>query len=309
MRCALTLLLLCAAACGDDGSTSEWIGTEGDGGPSAGDGDGDGNGDGDGDGDAAGDGDGDSGDDAGASVGDGDGDGDATGPMFDADGCPTGKGPDMVRIADHCVDSTEVTQAQYLAFLDSGPDLYGQPESCQFYGSFRPSNAGGCADVFDPAQLGDHPVTCVNWCSGQAFCAWAGKRLCGATGGGTNEGARDDAAQSQWYDACSMGGATAWVYGDARVAGTCNDNSPSDGTTAVGSLPGCEGGHAGLFDMNDNVAEWTDECPLGVDPADDNCAARGGAHDNNSKACDHEQSEKRGYRGNDVGFRCCGEAQ
>src|SRR4051794_9023397 len=37
----------------------------------------------------------------------------------DPQGCPTGRGPTMVRIGagDYCIDSTEVTQAEYDAFL------------------------------------------------------------------------------------------------------------------------------------------------------------------------------------------------
>src|SRR5689334_12145134 len=42
------------------------------------------------------------------------------------DGCPSGRGPAMLRIdvaAPFCIDTTEVTRAQYKTFLDSAPPI------------------------------------------------------------------------------------------------------------------------------------------------------------------------------------------
>lgn len=76
-----------------------------------------------------------------------------------------------------CVDRTEVTNAQYLEFLEAG----------------APSTVASCADAglvprtgwpYGPGQ-GRAPVASVTWCGAQAYCQWAGKALCGVKGVGT----------------------------------------------------------------------------------------------------------------------------
>src|SRR6185437_5545544 len=122
------------------------------------------------------------------------------------------------------------------------------------------------ATFFDPPTKGSDPVVCVDWCDAQAYCAWAGKRLCGAIGGGpaTTYG---DPNESQWYNACSNGGTTSFPYGNDYVAGDCNGGAT---VAAVGTTPGCQGltsPYFGIFDMSGNVKEWEDHCmPRGLAP-------------------------------------------
>src|SRR6185437_7737843 len=115
------------------------------------------------------------------------------------------------------IDNTEVTQASYSLFLASHPQPDPSSSACSWKTTFEPGKEpsqtlgvdGRCAKkqatFFDPPTKGSDPVVCVDWCDAQAYCAWAGKRLCGAIGGGpaTTYG---DPNESQWYNACSNGG-------------------------------------------------------------------------------------------------------
>ena len=48
-------------------------------------------------------------------------------------GCPTGRGPTMIAVGTYGIDSTEVTQSQYAAFLAAkAGDTSGQPSQCQW---------------------------------------------------------------------------------------------------------------------------------------------------------------------------------
>src|SRR5215472_5996844 len=55
-----------------------------------------------------------------------------------ADGCPAGPGPAMVLTDTFCVDSTEVTNAQYAQFLSAGWNVSNQPPRCAWNTSFAP---------------------------------------------------------------------------------------------------------------------------------------------------------------------------
>src|SRR5690348_8422215 len=143
-------------------------------------------------------------------------------------GCPTGRGPAMIEINDvptpYCIDSTEVTNADYKAFLDSSPSTAGQPPGiCDFNTTFVPETLDGSAEWPPSAAADAFPVVYIDWCDAYAYCAWAGKRLCGEIGGGPNpinEYALP--SRSQWYHACSENGARVYPYGNDYDASICN---------------------------------------------------------------------------------------
>lgn len=221
--------------------------------------------------------------------------------------CPTGlQGPSMVRVDDFCIDATEVTSAQYAKFVASkNGDASGQPAVCSWNGSYVP--AASCTSL---ATADGAPVACVDWCDAFAYCAWAGKRLCGRIGGGPNTAALASAADSdQWYRACSHAGEHKYPYGDTYAAQACNDAARgTNAPVAVGTSPNCEGGYAGLFDMSGNVVEWTDNCK-GSTGATDGCQIRGGAYDDDGTSTFLECATASGNSRQSVdptkGFRCC----
>jgi formylglycine-generating enzyme required for sulfatase activity len=219
-------------------------------------------------------------------------------PIDDA-GCPATP-PRMVRITGYCIDSTEVTQSQYAAFLDSAPRREDQPDGCASNTSFVKHNDGNI-DV----EHGPLPVS-ATWCDAYMYCKWAGKRLCGAIGGGASPYGTTDPAKSEWLEACSRGGSRAHPYGATSDAGACNDGPIGGAVVEVGSFTDCVGGYPGIFDMEGNVSEWVDECepgPTGV------CAHRGGSFATEMRTCDQYESHPRDVAFTGYGFRCCADAR
>jgi formylglycine-generating enzyme required for sulfatase activity len=224
--------------------------------------------------------------------------------------CPGTGGPPGVPVGTYCIDATEVTNAQYLAYLvERKGDTSGQNPQCGW-------NTGTYAlQPYDPwpvaAGLENYPVVGVDWCDALAFCKYYGKRLCGRIGGGgLTMQERDDATKSQWYAACSHQADSLHKYscGNDLVDGGCN-LSPSSGPAAVGTRP-CEGGFPGVHDLSGNVAEWEDAC----DPYDPDaglwnpaCLRRGGAWTYLDTCATNFGGDypPRTFQSGDTGFRCC----
>ncbi len=224
---------------------------------------------------------------------------------------------DSYQHKDFDLDAYEVTNASYAAFLAAHVDPATQPVFCAWNTSFVPS-------VGWPAPGEDtHPVEAVDWCDAYAYCAWAGRRLCGNIGGGTNATVYfDNGDQSQWFRGCTGGlsgtsssGWLAYPYGNVYDAGACNGaDYGANATIAVGAATGCQGGLAGLFDMSGNVSEWEDSCTDG-DQSDAGpargptaqCGRRGGGFqdDAGGLACEGDILSPRTTAATGVGFRCC----
>ncbi|MGH7297105.1 MAG: formylglycine-generating enzyme family protein [Polyangiaceae bacterium] len=153
-----------------------------------------------------------------------------------------------------CIDSTEVTNAQYAAFVQAvGTTPSGQNPACLWNSSYQPASqdAAGGPCSYDPAAKADYPVACVNWCDAVDYCKWAGKSLCSTTAAGS------------WYRACSSGGQYAFPYGNTYQPGKCVDYSDYDASQPVGTAATCQSvdpAFAGVFDLLGNVAEWSANC-------------------------------------------------
>lgn len=211
-----------------------------------------------------------------------------------------GRGPEMVNVGTYCIDKTEVTNGQYQAWLDTTPAT-NQTGRCSWNRSF---------DRFQNRNTWETdttPVIYVDWCDAQAFCQWAGKRLCGKT---------------QWLDVCSSPRAHEYPYGATYAANACNGDNNRGKAVAVGSLSTCTGTEApynAVFDMSGNVEEWIDACQNGSsgDGSSDQCAVIGGGwYDGEEwlkcdssypfprrRAVDSDPDET--DYSNEVGFRCC----
>jgi formylglycine-generating enzyme len=216
--------------------------------------------------------------------------------------CAGGEGPATVRIDGVCIDSTEVTNDDYQAFLSDEPSTTSQPEECAWNDSFVPAG-------WPPATgTSEYPVGSVDWCDARAYCSWADKRLCGRVGGGAVDwGARSDRHENEWYRACSGAAASRYPYGSDFDAARCVVSG--DSSAPAGSKASCEGGYAGLFDLIGNVWEWTDSCvnsdPVGAEEFQ--CDRRGGAFTVQPTDADCTAGEllRRNLQQPDTGFRCC----
>jgi hypothetical protein len=215
------------------------------------------------------------------------------------------------------VDATEVTRGQYAEFLRArAGDVSGQPAYCSWNTTHVPVNQW--PPVGDEVAL---PVNYVDWCDAQAYCRWAGKRLCGRIGGGSvphDNKSYIDATIDQWFAACSGGGTKRFPYGNTYDATRCvGEHAPGGGLSGkpspVGSFPGCEGGYPGLFDMSGNIVEWEDEC-VAYTGRTDLCRERGNSYQGDDglpgnpgayAGCDENNSNTRDSAGATRGFRCC----
>jgi formylglycine-generating enzyme required for sulfatase activity len=230
-------------------------------------------------------------------------------------GCTYAHPPTMVRLSSGCIDSTEVSRAQYEDFVAASPTTPKHDGPCAWNLTYQPDKGYIIANT-KPSD----PIRGVDWCDARDYCAWAGKRLCGKVGGGslTFDGYVADRKQSEWYMACSQQGKNrSYPYGtdldDTYKAGYCNIGYADAGQhaqTPVGSLPQCTIPDAGVYDMIGNVMEWIDACESTSDAGADRCRTNGGVWrfgdyatcDFNATTTDRERSTQNDWS---VGFRCC----
>ena len=257
--------------------------------------------------------------DAAAWVGDAPGQGAGVGdqpvdPGHD-DPCGKGlKGPWMVPMilpmgGSFCADSTEVTRWQYAAFLTARYPLSEQPLHCAWNDSYVPWS-------WHEQTRDDLPAVSMDWCDARAYCAWAGKRLCGRVGGGTVGLQQSlDPLRDEWGYACSGGGKHAFPYGDTYVPTACvtngydgipGDQEATDFLRPVKSAPACIGGFSGLYDLSGNAFEWEDAADQNAGPQDV-MMLRGGDFQTGvaDSACLSPSGDKRSSFSPSIGFRCC----
>lgn len=225
------------------------------------------------------------------------------------EGCPTGRGPLPVRIdlpaGFFCVDSTEVTRAQYDQFLSSSPS--NTHPRCGFNTSFIPTRFWPY-----PAARAAHPVLGVDWCDAYAFCQWSGKELCGAiTRGPIATASARDTKTSILPRTCSREGTRSFPYGNTFDDKACNGQGLGGGESRpVGTTPTCEGGYVGVFDLSGNAAEWIDACDNSPDGggADDACRSFNSGYTEVmglDLTCTTMRTQVRSNADSLTGFRCC----
>jgi len=205
-------------------------------------------------------------------------------------GCPDGAGPRMALIdpevdgeAPFCIDTTEVTNADYRAFLEAGGPRATRTD-CD-------DDMIRTPDDWPPDPSRDaYPVTGVDFCDAAAYCEWAGKRLCGRVDGtpfrGVDESGERDPSVAEWTNAC-----------DGTFEPACPEDDEDD-IAPVGSNPCCSS--HGVFDLAGNAREWVDNCSSGT------FFSRCAVHD--ERTCTSLDSERRPFSSGRLSFRCCADS-
>ena len=128
----------------------------------------------------------------------------------------------QTKLADFCMDATEVTVEAYASCVQTG--------DCEPASRDSQLCNGG-------TSRGEHPINCVSWFQADAFCEWRGARL---------------PTEVEWEYA-ARGGAKNQKYpwGDESPDGRACWKNPT--SCPVRSYPS---GAFGLYDMSGNVWEW-----------------------------------------------------
>ncbi len=154
-----------------------------------------------------------------------------------------------------CIDSTEVTVAQYREFYEGNnfpvPAQY-IPSQCGWKANtkaaIKPKGHGSGGAVvdyiwghYDAKDEEQRPVQGVDWCDAAIFCAWSGKRLCGSEKPASRhlDTTDPDWKQSgEWRRACGGKAQTLFGYGSTAMAGLCNaGGGPSPRSRARSTPP------------------------------------------------------------------------
>jgi formylglycine-generating enzyme required for sulfatase activity len=228
---------------------------------------------------------------------------------LDGGACPGHAGPPGVDVGGFCIDSTEVTIGQYRAFVVAkAGDTSGQPAYCAWNTTWVPTDPGWPRNGDDAK-----PVGYVDWCDAYGYCQWAGKRLCGRIGGGTLAISEvNQALLDQWFKACSRSddGNHKFPYGATFDANACNVIEHEAGALLnVATMPGCNGGYTGIYDLVGNTNEWIDSCD-GTTGVNDHCVDRGGSYSDPPLVdCKYyyplSANNTRNQVYEETGFRCC----
>lgn len=210
----------------------------------------------------------------------------------------TRAGPTMVRIEaarDYCIDTTEVTVAQFNAYLLASGQHVDTPALCER--ALPPPLVDS-----DPAHA-DLPIGGVGECDAWSYCRWAGKRLCGAIAdGGSARGVALEA--TEWGFACVNGRMNLpFPYG-TEAKPVCATESGQ--AVPVGSRPECRGTvppFDEIYDLVGNHQELIND----FGTATDSIAAHGGSFRSASTTgCDAAAGfDALLFNFDDSGFRCC----
>ena len=229
----------------------------------------------------------------------------------------------LVSTEKYDIDSTEVTNAQYVDFLNAYGNSCSESQCIELQGDEQVEENDGLWSVKD--NKGNHPMVAVTWYGAKAYCEWRCPecRLC-------TEAEWEKAARGgcEFYVDCGAQ-SRIWPWGNQPP-------SPCDGATAVYTDCNCGGGTCAVgthpngnslyevLDLAGNVKEWVEDwyhSSYDDDAPDDGTAwlepessvrvIRGGAFGNDGvngvglrvSHRSYEEFPSDGF--GSVGFRCC----
>jgi formylglycine-generating enzyme required for sulfatase activity len=134
-----------------------------------------------------------------------------------------------VSVAPFEIDKTEVTNAEFAAFV----------KATGYKTAAEESGGGSWRDYAEGRD--NYPVVKVSWADADAYCAWAGKRL---------------PTEAEWEYAARGTDGRIYPWGNDWKPDACNGReSGIRSTTAVGSFAAGASPY-GVLDMAGNVREW-----------------------------------------------------
>jgi formylglycine-generating enzyme required for sulfatase activity len=197
----------------------------------------------------------------------------------------------VVRLSSYWIDKFEVTVHQYSACVEA--------EACD-----KPAVGQECN--WNKAGRSLHPVNCVSWHQAEAFCRWAGKRLC---------------SEAEWEKAARGKDGREYPWGDGpprcdKHAVCSRSTTQPVGSRSAGASP------YQVMDMAGNVWEWVadrynrdyyPESPKSDPPGPDQGSRRvnrgGGFADQPEKLrAAYRWWADPLFRGENLGLRCCSSA-
>lgn len=198
-----------------------------------------------------------------------------------------------VTVADFWLDTFDVTNAQFAAFVAANPVWNKQRADPGLHNGRYLEH---WSDAGPPTELLDHPVTFVTWYAAVAYCEWKRNRL--PTEAEYEWAAQDGTSRAEypWGDAPPTDDRVSW------------GGNGIDTTVPVGSYPP---NARGLYDMSGNVWHFTADPwrgPYGSDapPDPDRRVVRGGSW--GASAANLRIRYRDSHRAFDaremVGFRC-----
>lgn len=221
-----------------------------------------------------------------------------------------------------CIDQRETTQGEYHAFIQKvgGKEGFQKLGFCEpglFYSDPEPN--GGADDVpvygacnygaYTPETTPDAPVGCLDRCQAAAYCAWAGKELCGGFDSDEALSSEDiaDPAKSIWANACTNGGTTQVSHESAKSDACGPPRKLNEAQKeSVTAYPDCHGqaDYAEVYNLSGGVAEWVNaRLPPQREGGKPTWLRLGPQWGTNApSACG---SPKGGSHAWGVGFRCC----
>jgi formylglycine-generating enzyme required for sulfatase activity len=144
-----------------------------------------------------------------------------------------------VSLPAYWIDQTEVTNAQYAAFLNEQDN---QHEGGAYWLDIEESQIELVGDSFQPLEgYAEHPVVEVTWYGARAYCKWIGGQL---------------PTEEQWEYAARGPERNIYPWGDAEPTCALANYAECQGSTLpVGNLP--DGvSWSGAKDMGGNAWEW-----------------------------------------------------
>ena len=153
------------------------------------------------------------------------------------------------------VGKYEVSEAQFAAFANEvglEPD-----EECRRWAKYPQGNSGTSGTPEQGIEMRQFPVVCITWQNAQDYIAWLSSR--------TGE-EYSLLSSAEWEYAARAGTSTRYWWGDSakgsgreNCAGCSSDQEEEPAIKEVGQY---SANPFGLSDMNGNVSEWIEDCPL-----------------------------------------------